>query len=203
MRQILRFALPAIAACIVVAFVAPPATAQGGGACQVAGTANFTPPLTNTAGNFTYDFAASLSGCQSNISGAPTAGTSEIGKVYTDATGEQFQEPRATGNGTCANGTTQGVALVFWADKTTTVLNYTTSAVAAAVNLQGTVAPSVTLPAINPLPGQPTSITITTTRYAGDSAQGALGFQADPTQCSGAGVSSAGVSGVVGIGSAS
>jgi hypothetical protein len=36
---------------------------------------------------------------------------------------------------------------------------------------------SVTLQAINPHPGQPTSTTVTTTRYAGDSTQGVLGFQ--------------------------
>ena len=73
--------------------------------------------------------------------------------------------------------------------------------VAAAVHLAGTVAASVTLPAINPQPGQPTSKTITTTRYAGDSALGLLAFQADPTQCAGSGVSSAGISGTVGLGS--
>ena len=47
-----------------------------------------------------------------------------------------------------------------------------------------------------PLPGQPTSETITTTRYAGDNATGTLTFQADPTQCNGSpGVTSAGIGG--------
>jgi len=183
-----------------VVALALPAHAQSGGACQLDGTANFTPPLTNSGGNFSYDFGAALSGCQSNVAGAPTAGSVNVGKVYTAPTGQRFQEPRATGNGTCGNGTTQGTALVFWGDGTTTVITYTTSSVAAAVNQQGTVVPSVTLPAINPLPGQPTSITLATTRFNGDTAQGALTFQADPTLCAGAGVSSATVSGVVGIG---
>lgn len=203
MRTIQRFAVVLAVATTAVAFAVFPAAAQGGGACQMNGTANFSPPLSNTAGNFSYNFSAALSSCQSNEAGAPASGTVEVGKVYTDATGEQFQEPAATGNGTCANGTTQGTSIAFWADKTTTVISYTTTSAAAAVNLQGNVVPSITLPAINPGTGQPTSITITTTRYLGDQSQGALAFQADPTACAGAGVSSAAVSGVVGIGSAS
>ena len=71
-----------------------------------------------------------------------------------------------------------------------------------AVNLQGNVVPSVTLPVVNPQPGQPTTVTVTTTRYAGDQAQGVVAFQADPQQCAGAGVTSAAVSGSVGVGKA-
>src|SRR5205823_6464027 len=44
------------------------------------------------------------------------------------------------------------------------------------------------------------TVTVTTTRYAGDQAQGVLAFQADPTQCAGSGVTSAAVNGVVGVG---
>jgi hypothetical protein len=57
--------------------------------------------------------------------------------------------------------------------------------------------------AINPQPGQPASLTITTTRYAGDTVQGLLAFQADPTQCAGAGLTSAAISGFTGLGSSS
>ena len=46
------------------------------------------------------------------------------------------------------------------------------------------------------------TVTVTTTRYAGDQAQGVLAFQADPTQCAGSGVTSAAVNGTVGLGSA-
>ena len=69
--------------------------------------------------------------------------------------------------------------------------------------LQGTVVASVTLPAINPLPGQPTSTTITTTRYAGGSSLGTLAFQPpDPTACNTpTGVTQAGISGFIGLGS--
>ena len=35
--------------------------------------AAFLPGLTNTAANFTYSFKGTLSNCQSNVSGAPTA----------------------------------------------------------------------------------------------------------------------------------
>jgi hypothetical protein len=70
------------------------------------------------------------------------------------------------------------------------------------VHLTGTVLASVTLPAINPQPGQPTSTTLTTTRYAGSSALGLLAFEADPTACSApGGVTSAGIGGFIGLGS--
>ena len=186
---------------VVGAVMASSASAASGGGCQLQGTASFSPPLTNTAQAFSYGFTGALSSCQSSVAGSPTSGAVEAGQVVTDPSGEQFQEPVPTGNGTCGNGTTQGTAIANWADGTATVINYTTDSVAAAVHLAGTVAPSVTLPAINPLPGQPTSKTITTTRYAGDSALGLLAFQADPTQCAGSGVSSAGISGTVGLGS--
>ena len=58
----------------------------------------------------------------------------------------------------------------------------------------------VTLPVVNPQPGQPTTVDVTTTRYAGEQVQGAVAFQADPTQCAGAGVSSAAVHGAIGLG---
>jgi len=54
-------------------------------------------------------------------------------------------------------------------------------------------------PATNPQPGQATTLTITTDRYAGGSALGTLAFQADPTACAGSGVSSAGISGLVAL----
>jgi hypothetical protein len=62
------------------------------------------------------------------------------------------------------------------------------------VHLTGKIVPSVTLQAISPAPGQPTSTTITTTRYSG-SALGTLAFQADPAQCAGSGVTSAAITG--------
>ena len=70
------------------------------------------------------------------------------------------------------------------------------------MHLSGTVLASVTLPAINPQPGQPTSTTLTTTRNAGSSALGLLAFEADPAACAApGGVTSAGIGGVIGLGS--
>src|SRR5207248_1586095 len=65
----------------VVAFGVPLAgAATGGGECQLEGVANLSPPLSSTAGNFTYSFTGSLGtgpmgACQSNVPGAPTTGT--------------------------------------------------------------------------------------------------------------------------------
>jgi hypothetical protein len=178
------------------------ASAQSIGGCQLDGTASFSPGLTNNAQDFTYSFNGDLSGCQSSEAGAPANGTVSAGEVVT-INGQQFQEPVATGNGGCASSTTSGTGIVTWADGTQTVINYTTSGAAAAVSLQGTVVDSVTLQAINPQPGQPTSTTVTTTRYAGDSSQGLLAFEPpDPTACNTpTGVTTAGISGLVGLGS--
>ena len=197
----IRKAVLPCALVVLSAVLASPAMAQSGGGCQLEGTAAFSPGLSSTDQPFTYDFAGDLTGCQSSDSGAPATGSVEAGKVLTDAaTGEQFQEPVPTGNGGCSSSTTSGVAIITWADASTTVLEYTTSGVAAAVQLSGSVVPSVTLPAINPQPGQPTSKTISTTRYDGASGLGLVAFQPpDPTACLGAGATSAGISGLIGV----
>jgi len=202
MRKSFSAASVAALVLVLVAFAAP-ASAQSGGGCQLQGTAAFNPGLTNADANFSYGFGGDLTGCQSNQAGAPTAGTVEAGKVVTDpATGEQFQEPIPTGTGSCASSTTTGTAIVRWNDGTATVVQYATTGAAAAVHLSGNVIDSVTLPAINPGVGQPTSMTITTTRYNGQSALGVLAFQPpDPTACNAAGVTTAGISGVIGLGS--
>lgn len=179
------------------------AAAQTGGGCHLQGSASFNPGLNSSSQPFNYSFAGQLSSCQSSQAGSPATGSVEAGKVYTDATGQQFQEPVSTGTGGCTNSTTSGTAIVKWADGTVTVVQYTTSGAAAAVSLDGDVVPSVTLPAINPQPGQPTSTTVTTTRFAGASALGGLTFQPpDPTACNTpAGVTTAAIDGVIGLGS--
>jgi hypothetical protein len=191
-------------ACAVAALLmlAPSAFAQSGGGCELDGNASFTPGLNTTAKDFTYSFGGDLSNCQSTEAGAPASGTVSAGEAVT-INGQQFQEPVATGNGSCLSSTTGGTAIVTWADGTKTVVDYSTSGVAAAVELEGTVVPSVTLQAINPQPGQPTSTTVTTTRYAGASSLGALNFNPpDPTACNTpAGVTTAGIGGFIGLGS--
>jgi hypothetical protein len=182
--------------------LAPTAFAQSGGGCDLQGTASFSPGLNSDAKEFSYSFNGNLSSCQSSEAGAPASGTVSAGEVVTIG-GQQFQEPVATGTGSCESSTTGGTAIVTWSDGTQTVVNYSTTGAGAAVHLQGTVAPSATLPAVNPQPGQPTSTTVTSTRYVGASALGLLAFQPpDPTACTTpAGVTAAGISGVVALGS--
>lgn len=196
---------------LAAAFVAGPAGAASGGGCQLAGQGSFSPGLGSTSQKFSYSFAGSLTGCQSTEAGAPTSGNVEAGKTvtrtYTDpTTGTShtvtYQEPVPTGTGGCSNSTTAGTAIVTWSDGTQSVLSYTTTGAAAAVNLSGSVIPSVTLTATNAQAGDPTTITVATTRYAGYSSQGVLAFQPpDPAACTAGGVTTAGISGFVGLGS--
>jgi hypothetical protein len=184
--------------------VAPSALAQSGGGCELNGTASFSPGLNTSAQNFTYSFNGNLTSCQSSESGAPSTGSVSAGEAVT-INGQQFQEPVATGNGGCSNSTTSGLAIVTWSDGTKTIVQYSTTGALAAVHLQGAVANNVTLQAVNPQPGQPTSTIVTSTRYVGASATGLLAFEPpDPTACNTpAGVTSAGISGVVGLGNTS
>jgi hypothetical protein len=209
-----KFALLGVVGVAAVAAFAGPAGAASGGGCQLQGSASFSPGLGATSKAFTYSFAGDLTGCQSTVAGAPTAGKVEAGKTvtrdYTDPTTGlthtvTYQEPIGKGTGGCSNSTTSGTGIVTWSDGTVTVLTYSTTGAAAAVNLSGSVAPSVALTALDAQPGDPTTITISTTRYAGYSSQGALAFQPpDPTACNTpAGVTTAGISGFVGLGSSS
>src|SRR2546423_14643181 len=104
--------------------LAPVASASGGG-CHLQGTASFSPGLTNSAQNFTYSFGGNLSGCQSSDAAAPTTGTVSAGQAVA-INGQQFQEPAATGNGSCGSSTTNGISITTWADGTKTVVQYST-----------------------------------------------------------------------------
>jgi hypothetical protein len=182
MRRLLGLTVTA-AFLVLVPLTGSASASPNGGGCQLQGTANFSPGLTNTAQNFTYSFTGNLTNCQSS-SGGPASGT-----VFAGTNGL----PVPTGNGSCASSTTQGIAVAQWADGTTTVVSYSTTGAAAAVGLQGTVIASVT---------SSTGTTYTTTRYAGDSALGTLAFQPpDPTACASTGVISATISGSVDLGS--
>jgi hypothetical protein len=188
----------------------PSAAAQSLGGCQLQGTANFSPGLNSGSQSFNYNFGGSLTGCQSSNSGDPTSGTVSAGQTVTERvvnsiTGATdtvtYQEPVPTGSGGCGSSTTSGEALTTWADGSTTVLSYSTTGALAAVNLSGSVAPSMTLTAVNAAAGDPTTFTINTTRYAGESASGLVFFQpADPTACNTTtGVTTAAISGAIGL----
>ena len=150
----------ACAAVAAAAVLSTSAMAASGGGCQLQGTANLSPGLNNSSQNFSYSFSGALSGCQSNVAGAPTSGTVEAGKTVTaqvvnSITGATdtvtYQEPIPTGTGGCASSTTAGTAIANWADGTKTVISYTTTGALAAVSLTGNVVPSVTLGTTLPL----------------------------------------------------
>jgi hypothetical protein len=208
--------------------MAAPATAlaaPGGGLCQLAGTAHFTPGLTSSSQAFKYDFAGSLTGCKSSDATAPATGTVEAGRTVTvsynwsyvdpvtlktvsGTSTATYQEPMPSGTGSCASSTTGGLSVSNWADGTRTVVSYSTTGAAAGVLLTGSVVPSMTLTLLSytgPTQAPPGStLTYSTTRWSGNSALGTLAFQPpDPTLCNSTGVTTAGISGSIGLGSSS
>lgn len=114
-----------------------------GGACHLAGTANFGTGLTTNSTSFSYNFGGTLDNCQSSDSSA-TGGTVSAGQVVTIG-GATYQEPASSGTGSCSNSTTSGTSIVFWNNGFHTVVQYTTTGAGALVVLQGTVVPSITL----------------------------------------------------------
>ena len=190
-------ALLAVVAAVLGAFTfAQGASAASAGGCQLKGTASFSPGLSTTSQPFSYSFGGDLTGCKSSDATAPATGFVQAGGTYTDpATGNAYVMPCSTGTGGCASSTTQGLALITWADGTRTLTQYSTSGAAAAVKLDGTVVDSTTLQPVDPLDPP---LTVTTTRYNGAASHGLLAFEATPTDCQ-TGVTSAGIEGVVGL----
>jgi hypothetical protein len=94
----------------VATFGAPLAgAATGGGECQLEGVANLSPPLSSTAGNFTYNFTGDLGSgpmgaCQSNVPGAPTTGTVSAGIQLSETV--PLTRPGVCTAGRCDNGVT-------------------------------------------------------------------------------------------------
>jgi hypothetical protein len=180
-------AVAALAAAFALAVPAGAASASGG--CALSGTANFTPGLGSAAANFDYNFSGTLSNCQSTDSTAPASGVVSAGQTITIG-GVVYQEPTATGNGSCSSSTTSGIAIVTWKDGTHTVISYTTTGAGAAVQLSGKVIPSVTVTS-------PTGSTdVASDRYAGNAANGQLTFgTTTPQNCVSGGLTSASING--------
>ena len=156
------------------------------------GAVRFSPGLNSSSQAFGYELTGNLEGCRDQA-GAPDSGTLSVGAVISEqvtnsVTGEtvtvDYQEPIPTGSGGCEISTTEGLALETWADGTETVISYSTAGALTGATLSGSVAPSMTLSAVNPAPGDPAALTIETTRYAGESMVGLLAFQPpDPSVC--------------------
>jgi len=200
------------------------ARAASGGACQLQGVANIAPGLSATSGSFAYSFTGNLGSCQSNVAGAPTAGTVSAGiqlletvtltNTTTGATTTGtvlYQEPIPQGSGSCGSSTTAGQALAVWDDGSTTIIGYSTTGALAAVELQGSILPSMTLTLVpSSVPAgftAPSTFTIASDEPAftvGEQSLAALTFSpTTPDQdCVTTGVSSANINGAVGIGSA-
>jgi hypothetical protein len=204
MRKMTRLSLVAGASLAVVggAMVATPSmAAPGGGECTLHGAANFHPGPGAASAPFAYDFTGALTNCGDSTTGpagfGKTTGTITAGRPITIGS-VTYQEPVPTGTGSCATGDTSGISFVHWSDGTDTVIQYTTKSGAAGVVLQGNVLPSYTLT------DGTNSATITSTKYVGAGAAGLLAFEvADPTQCTGSGVTTAGIDGVTGLGTQS
>jgi hypothetical protein len=163
--------------------------ASASGGCSLSGTAAFSPGLSSTAANFNYSFSGTLSNCQSTDSTAPTSGTVEAGKTIVIG-GITYQEPGPTGNGSCSSSTTSGIAILTWKDGTHTVISYSTTGVGAAVQLTGSVIPSVTVTSSTG------NATISTDRYAGAAANGQLTFgTTTPQNCVSGGLATASING--------
>ena len=172
------------------------AMAASGGVCELDGTANFTTPLGMTAKDFGYSFHGTLTNCNGSESGL-------TGVVNAGETFNGYPEPKPSGNGSCGSSKTSGVSFVQWSDGKTTIVNHSTTGAAAAVALTGTVVPSINLTRTEP-DGTVSTLTVTTTRYAGGNAGGPLAFEPpDPTACNGAGVATAGIQGLLGTGTQS
>lgn len=162
--------------------------------CELQGTANFDNNLTGTSAPFSYSFTGGLTNCQSS-NGGPASGN-----VFAGTQG--LTHP--TGTGSCSSSTTSGESVIQWADGKTTVITYSTTGAAAALVLTGSIAAATT--ETNPTTNAPLFTTTEPATPVGSSAGGALAFQPpNPEGCApgGAGVSSAGISGVIGEGSQS
>ena len=201
MRKMVRLSLVCGAAVAVVggaAVAAPSMASPGGGACQLDGQANFHPGPALSSAPFAYDFNGTLTNCGDSTSGpaglGATTGTISAGQPITIG-GVTYQEPVPTGSGSCGTGDTSGVAFVHWSDGTDTVIQYTTKSAAAGVYLDGTVIASYTFTS-----GTNTA-TVTSTKYVGAGAKGALAFEVtNPQQCAAGGVTTAGIQGETGLG---
>lgn len=197
MKLGLRTAVGAVAA-VVALGAAPSAMAQAGHGCTLDGQAKFSTGLNTTAKDFNYTFTGDLANCQS-LPASNEASGKVIAGVPINVGGVEYATPVPSGNGGCMSSTTSGTAIVTWASGARTIVNYTTSGVLAAVALQGSVVPSLTLTATD---GSGRTTTITSNKFQGYGSAGPVLFDPpDPAACNTAtGVLQARIIGFLGLG---
>ena len=164
--MIRRLALYAGAAALTLAAslaAAVPANAAGphGVGCDLTGSAKFTPGLKSTAGKSAYTFTGKFDSCQSSDA------TLKTGTVTA----------KGTATGTCAQGTSTGIAGIIWNNKKVTALKFTTTSAGAVVQVSSTVVPKVVI-------GLKTYITNEPATLKNDQGASVLAFNADATKCS-------------------
>jgi hypothetical protein len=164
------------------------------GGCRVDAQAALAPGLTLSAQDFSYHYTGKLTGCAYTRKGAPTGGVITAGATIR-IKGKTYQEPIPTGNGTCLATTTSGYDFARWSDGTQTVVKFTTTSGDGATHLTGSVVPNITLKTVDGTG----STTFRTTRFAGQVVVGLLKFAAkDPSLCTTTGLTSAGITGLLG-----
>lgn len=221
-------ALAAGAAVALTALTAPVVeAAPEGGGCRLDSVATFAPHGPGTNMTYTYKLRGTLTMCQSNIAGAPKAGTAEVGQIVTKRVRikttrgyvwgtAKYAEPLATAKGilpgsSCASGQTAGKVIARWTGAGTTVMSYTTTDVGPGVGLRGKVIDAVTLKLVarsaRPAGTAPSTYIERSTNKSfrlGSEVGGLLAFTTDdPVACTtAAGLSKAEILGTVIVGSA-
>lgn len=196
--------------------------AQNFGACALDGAAKLTPGLTantptptptvpggfefpqevNWGPAFKYSFHGSLSQCTGASSAGPVTnltGNISAGENVTINGKQYLPFNMPSGNGGCSGSHTDGVSVITWSDGKLSAVDYSTDGAAALVTLTGSFMSSITLTRVDKGPnGETLTDTFTGLAYAGDYTGGPLAFHpADPTQCNGAGVTDAPITGTI------
>ena len=173
-------------------------TQLAAGGCQIKASAILSPGLTVTSETFTYHYTGKLYGCVYTGTDAGSSGVISAGEAIRIG-GHLYQEPMPSGTGSCLKDETSGYDFARWSNGTQTIVSFTTNGGSGGTHLFGTIVPRLTLPAINPAPGAPSSTTFKTTQFLGQTAVGDLTFAAvDPALCGSTGVTHAAITGLLG-----
>lgn len=168
----------ALAAALSLAVAMPgSAPAAEAGGCAFGGSARFSPGVAYVPQlGMAVSLAGTLSLCQSAPGTGPVTGTVSMGNGWTQpgALGWKWQEPLGVAQGGCISAVTRGTAIVRWDDGTATVLIVEAASGLGEIALTGAVADGVTLTASSPQLGQPSSLTVATTRFTAGAAVAGL-----------------------------